>query len=179
MQPSPSLRFPVSELAYWQGKYEYPVDETRLENSRPNIQSRGYLSKSDLRAVCLWKSPRSARRMETNTEEYVAEVTAFALGARTDRASIQALTLLDGVGWPTASVILHFYAERRFPILDFRALWSVGLEVLPQYNFDFWQVYACFCRDVAERVGISMRSLDRALWQYSKSNQSAEQLRHA
>ncbi len=36
------------------------------------------------------------------------------------------LRFLDGVEWPTASTILHFCGARPYPILDYRALWSLG-----------------------------------------------------
>jgi len=67
--------------------------------------------------------------VEDNPEEYVKEITAFALGATTERSRIEVLTNLDGVRWPTASVILHFFHKEPYPIMDFRALWSVSLDV--------------------------------------------------
>ena len=76
--------------------------------------------------------------MELNHAQYVLEMTAIALNATSERTRIETLTLLDGVSWPTASVILHFFHRRRYPILDFRALWSVGLEPPVQYGFNFF-----------------------------------------
>jgi hypothetical protein len=32
------------------------------------------------------------------------------------------------VNWPTASVILHFVYPKRYPILDYRALWQFSKE---------------------------------------------------
>ncbi len=90
-----------------------------------------------------------------------------------ERAKIEVLTLLDGVLWPSASVILHLFYEKLYPILDFRALYSVGLEVPKQYSFSFWWPYVQFCREVAQRNSVNMRILDRALWKYSKENQKA------
>ncbi len=43
------------------------------------------------------EDPRSAGRMEDNPEEYVKEITAFALSAKTERARIEVLANLDGV----------------------------------------------------------------------------------
>jgi hypothetical protein len=68
-------------------------------------------------------------------------------------------------------VILHFFHRDPYPIIDFRALWSVSLPVPVQYGFDFWWPYVQFCRDLSDRTGLDMRTLDRALWQYSKENQ--------
>ena len=105
----------------------------------------------------------------------MAEITSFALAAQCERSRIESLTLLDGVGWPMASVILHVFHADPYPILDYRALWSVSLPVPAPYSFAFWQRYVAFCRDIATTAGVDMRALDRALWQYSKENQVKEQ----
>jgi hypothetical protein len=138
---------------------------------REAIASRGFMTKDELRIIAQWKAPRSAGHIEDNPEEYVKEITAFALSATTERARIEVLTNLDGVRWPTASVILHFFHKERYPIMDFRALWSVCLAVPAQYSFDFWWPYVQFCRDLSKRINMDMRTLDRALWQYSKEKQ--------
>jgi hypothetical protein len=77
------------------------------------------------------------------------------------------------VQWPTASVILHFFHRDPYPIIDFRALWTVSMEVPGQYNFEFWWQYVVFCRDLATKSSLNMRMLDLALWQYSKENQAS------
>lgn len=58
-----------------------------------------------------------------------------------------------------------------YPILDYRALWSLGIDPPPAYDFPFWRAYTLACRELAAGAGVSMRDLDRALWQYSKENQ--------
>jgi hypothetical protein len=81
------------------------------------------------------------------------------------------LTLLDGVLWPIASVILHLFHKDRYPILDYRALWSTSTKVPLHYDFAFWKKYFIFTRGIAARTGLDMRTIDRALWQHSKENQ--------
>jgi hypothetical protein len=50
--------------------------------------------------------------------------------------------------------------------------WSSGIEASTVlYNFEFWYQYTQFCRKLAQEAIVSMRELDRALWQYSKENQ--------
>jgi hypothetical protein len=84
---------------------------------------------------------------------------------------IEVFRLLDGVDWPTASVILHFCDRGQYPILDVRALWSLGVAARPTLGFPLWMEYTGFLRGVARNAEVSMRTLDRALWQYSKVNQ--------
>ena len=138
---------------------------------KPRVRQRGYLAKEDLKAVAHWKSPRNAGHVEKNSEDYVAEITQFALATKCERVRVESLTLLDGVSWPTASVILHFFHRDCYPILDVRALWSASGDEPSQYSFEFWWRYVEFCRKTAQTVGVDMRTLDKALWQYSKENQ--------
>ena len=84
---------------------------------------------------------------------------------------IEVLNLSSGVSWPVTSAILHCCYDNLYPVLDSRALWSIGVEKPAVYDFFFWQTYNTFCRELAERTGMSMRQLDRALWQYSKEHQ--------
>jgi hypothetical protein len=167
----PKLRFPPHQIPEIAAKYEYSISENELFALKPGIQERGYLKKSELAKLAFWKAPRSSGHVEGNSEEYVEEVTGFAFSARTERARVELLRVLNGVSWPTASVILHFFHKDPYPIIDYRALWSVSLDVPNQYTFNFWMVYVNFCRQLANENGVDMRTLDRALWQYSKENQ--------
>ena len=105
--------------------------------------------------------------------DYIEAVTKMAFSTPNERLRIEVLLLLDGVRWPTASVILHFCHAEPYPILDIRALWSLGMNVTPaSHHFDFWWSYTLYCRKLAKAAGVSMRELDRALWQYSKEMQT-------
>lgn len=109
----------------------------------------------------------------SNPPEFVREVTSIALTTKNERVAIEALTLLRGVSWPTASVFLHFCSRRPYPILDFRALWSLTCGATPaEYDFALWQAYVECTRGIAKGAKVSMRELDRALWAYSKRHQS-------
>lgn len=138
---------------------------------KATVHQRGHLTKKDLAAVAFWKAPQSSGHAQKNSEDYVSEITGFAFKTNCERARIESLMILDGVSWPTASVILHLFHQYPYPILDYRALWSVMLKVPVMYSFGFWWPYVEFCRTLATRVSVDMRTLDRALWQYFKENQ--------
>jgi hypothetical protein len=131
------LRFNEQEIARIAARYKYSGKDDDLVRLRPRIIARGWLQQRELKRLAEWKSPRSAGLIEINTENYVKEITQFALSASTERATVEVLTLLDGVQWPTASVILHFFHRDPYPILDYRALWSVSLRVPQYYSFEF------------------------------------------
>jgi hypothetical protein len=167
----PRLRFNATRIEKIASRYEYSISEDELVEFRPEVQARGCLSKQELEKIAYWKTPRSSGHVRSNSADYVQEITALALNARGERVRIEVLTLLDGVSWPTASVILHFCHSDPYPIIDIRALWSVRLDVPSQYGFELWWRYTEFCRNLAKKNGVDMRTLDRALWQYSKENQ--------
>ncbi len=164
------LRFPRSAIEKWAGQYSDPVD-AEIENVvAPAARRQGFLTREQFLAIAEWKTARSRSRCLENDDAYVREVTRAALSSKDERFKIEVLRLLDGVDWPTASVILHFCDRGRYPILDVRALWSLGVAA-PRVGFRLWMEYTEFLRGVARDAEVSMRTLDRALWQYSKENQ--------
>ena len=172
-----SLRFKISQIHLLAKEYENSkyFTKSREEGIEEKIAVRtkkvGYFTHQDFLVVCTWKSPRPFKRYEQNSPEFIKEVTKTALSSPNEQLRIEILTLLRGVSWPTASVLLHFGSKGSYPILDFRALWSLKTEVPKQYDFSFWWAYALFCRNLSKNAGVTMRTLDRALWQYSKTNQ--------
>ena len=167
----PLLKFNQSEINAIANRYSYQDNEDDLTALKLNIMQRGHILINELRQVANWKSPRSAGHVNRNDASFVEEITSFAFSSSTERARIETLTLLDGVSWPTASTILHFFHRDPYPIIDYRALWSLSLGVPKQYKFAFWWQYVEACRALATTAQVNMRTLDRALWQYSKENQ--------
>lgn len=164
------LQFPANQIVHWADQYNYP-QEGDVTSLVPQVRKSGFLTLDQLCVVARWKSPRSAGRIKKNEDDYVRTITSLALQTKNERARIEVLTLLDGVRWPIASVILHFFHAEEYPILDFRALESVGVKVPRPYTFRFWWEYVEFCRDLADRTVRDMRTLDRALWAFSKIRQ--------
>ena len=173
------LLFPKSDIQYLADRYdEYWKNQnnpSRVDKSIikriPKVQQQCYLSKCDLKTVVDWKSPRVRPHIIKNENDYIKDITSFSFSATNERAKIEVLTCLDGVSYRMASVILHFFHKDQYPILDFRALWSIGIRK-GNYSFSLWWNYVLFCRDAAKQNKIDMRTLDKALWQYSQENQT-------
>jgi hypothetical protein len=165
-------RFPASKLKSLTQRYPADYDDEIESVIAPTVRERGYFTKPEFERICHWKTPRSQRKVASNPAEYIEAVTRTALSTGSEQLHIEVLTLLSGVSWPTASVILHFCHREPYPILDVRALWSLGVDAgKVTYNFELWWEYTQVCRGLAKSTGLSMRELDRALWQYSKENQ--------
>lgn len=169
--PRLRLRFPVSSVERWAGRFTDTSEELIATDVAPAVRRQGYLTREQFLRIAEWKTVRSRPRCESNEDEFVRDVTRAALASTNERFKIQALRLLEGVEWPTASVILHFCDRGRYPILDVRALWSVGFDAAPSHSFSLWMAFTEYLREVATRAGVSMRTLDKALWQYSKEKQ--------
>jgi len=166
------LRFNKKAISKWARRHPSEENVKAVSELPPIIKSKGFYSKEELQEFCYWKSPRTQSRVAQNPADYVEAITRVALSTPNERLRIEVLRLLHGVNWPSASVLLHFGHQEPYPILDFRALWSLGIDNRQfTYNFDLWWEYTQFCRKLAQETGLSMRELDRALWQYSKRNQ--------
>ena len=171
------LRFCESEIDCWAARYtEYQHEENRereekLIGLRETILRQGYLTPYQLYTVARWKlcvyGEDAAEPTRTNPEDLIMIATRQAFTSSDDWQKLLYLTELKGVGQSVASAILHLYDKEKYPILDIHALWSVGFERRQRRDHPFWPEYIQFCRDIANRNGIEMRKLDRALWRYS------------
>jgi hypothetical protein len=166
--PAFRLQFDIGRVPQLASRYDAPYDRA-LEAIAPDVQRQAFYTRDQLVLACFWKSPRTKPRVAENEDAFVREVTGLALTAADERIRIGVLLLLRGVSWPTASVLLHFGHRGRYPILDVRALEALGSkEPARGYSFDFWWAYVLECRRLADAAGVDMRTLDRALWQWSK-----------
>ncbi|MCG9128643.1 hypothetical protein JT359_13680 [Candidatus Poribacteria bacterium] len=174
------LRFSESEITYWTDQYlihqrdEEALREQQLVELIDIIQDRGHLIKEELYKIAYWKSPRRSKLVYDNSEESVIEITTSAFSSKDNDDKLNELTKLSGIGEPIASAILHFYDEGMYPILDIHALWASGLEWISRTTYPFWVEYVEFCRDLAVRNSVDMRTVDRALWRFSYDHPDKE-----
>ncbi|MEZ6232751.1 MAG: hypothetical protein R3B68_01045 [Phycisphaerales bacterium] len=163
-------RFEPGGIADWISAYPDPESDAPAVAAGASARHRGWLSPEEFMEIGDWKSLRSRSRRRRNDADFIESVSRVALSTPCERLRIEALTLLDGVDWPTASALLHLCHADRYPILDRRALWSLGVGDA-RINFAFWWSYVLECRRLADGAGLSMRLLDRALWGYSAQNE--------
>lgn len=166
----PSLRIPAHQIAAYSRRYD-DQNDSRLAHIRKAAEKQRYITRSQLHEIALWKSKRRAELVNENDEGFVREITEFAFSATHEHSRIGSLVLLSGVQYPTASVILHFCVDRTYPILDVRAIWSLGLSKPSLYSPEYWVEYTSICRSFAKQYGLTVREFDMALWQYSREHQ--------
>lgn len=161
------LQFDQKDIFYWAQRYPINEDFQVEKIIAPRVRMFGYYTKPEFLVMCHWKSPRTKPIVESNEENFIKEVTEIALSTKNEKLRIKILTLLSGVSWPTASVLLHYGYDNLYPILDIRALESLGVDAMQVvYNFELWWKYTLFCRELANEANVSLRTLDRALWQF-------------
>jgi hypothetical protein len=161
------LQFPPDQIRALAERYQYEDDE-RIPAAGQAARRRGYYTRDEFLLVCAWKTGRSKSKVASNTEEDVERATRAAFEAQDEAQRLEALLELKGVGVPTASTLLHFAFPRDYPILDVRALESLGHRGRTTYPVSYWLRYLDACRRRAQEHGVSIRVLDKALWQYSK-----------
>ena len=171
------LRFCESEIEDLAIRYTECQHEDNREREKQLIElektilRRGHLTKYELYTVARWKlcvyEEEAAEPTKKNPDALIEITTRQAFTSTADWEKLMTLTQLKGVGESVASAILHLYDKEQYPILDIHALYSVGLKFKRRKSYPFWPEYIAFCRDIANRNGIDMRTLDRALWRYS------------
>jgi hypothetical protein len=172
------LQFPVADIEGLAARFGYE-DDGGLLAIGASARTRGYYTRREFIEVCAWKTPRSRPRVEANPTHMVRSRTRHALAAKHESERISPLLELKGVGVPTASTLLYFAFPDDYPILDVRALESLGVKARSQYPVSFWLQYLAACRKLARATGVSLRTLDKALWQHSKERAPAHSSRRA
>jgi hypothetical protein len=165
------LQFDSSEIDALAAKYAYAEDTSVLEAGR-RIR-RGEFSRENLLVIYQWKTNgRGMSRLARNSDDEVADALRLAVDAKTERAAISVLVGLCGVEVPVASAILTAIDPERYTIIDFRALDALG-QTSKNRSVDYYLLYLAACRKIAMEHGVTLRKLDRALWQWSKENSSS------
>jgi hypothetical protein len=166
------LQFSPEEIEPLAVRFGY-TDDAACMGAGAAARARGHYTREEFLTVCEWKTSRSRSKVARNDAAAVEEATHRALASADERERMEALTALEGVGVPTASTLLHFAFPDDYPILDVRALESLGQRSRTAYPVEYWLRYLDACQELALRYGVSIRTLDKALWQKSKEGGAA------
>jgi len=159
------------EAAY-NKRYKAHDKKTETEMKRL-LKKQRYLRQKELVKIGMWKSRRPKRHYESKENDYlvVEEITKFSFNTKSEKARIKSLLELKGVSWPVASAILHFAFPTKYPIMDFRVIWSLGWKQPSSYNFNFWQKYCKKINALSKKCKLPIRTVEKSLWEYSKEQQ--------
>lgn len=171
------LQFPPEEISNLAKRYlaqDSGQDDAAMEAGK-RIAS-GDISRENLRVIFTWKTGgRGISRLDRNSEKEIADALRLANEAKFERSAIAVLCGLNGIEVPVASAVLTAMKPEMFTIIDFRALESLGeTQRRTWYSIDFYLRYLQACREIAKQHNVSLRTLDRALWQWSKEKGTSD-----
>lgn len=123
----------------------------------------GDFSRANLRSIFYWKTnDRGNSRLNHNTDHEIADALRLARDANTERSAITVLTALNCVDVPVSSAILTALDQKKYTVIDSRALESLGSDTNNR-SVNFYLVYLDYCRRLAREHCVTLRDLDRAL----------------
>jgi len=142
-------------------------------------KKRGYVTAAELEAVCHWKSPRAIHHIRANSPSRVRAVTRSALATRSERRRLDTLRQLQGVSVPMASALLTLLDPKRYGVIDIR-VWQLLHEVGTVttnpggvgFNFQHWDQFLVVVRQVAKKLGVTARDVERTLFTVHKVHQA-------
>ena len=132
-----------------------------------------YLDKEYFVRLGKWKSARATKHYKSNNSKNVIDITREAFIATNDLVKLKLLMTLNGVGVPVASTILHYLQPNQFPIFDYHCrnvLDEAGLWKRDKKDATdkAWLDYIKTMRELANKLGVSLRELDKAMFAYDK-----------
>ncbi len=139
------------------------------EEMKRLLKKQRYLRREDLIKIVGWKTRnRSVHYCKENDSNKIRELTKRSFCVGDEKARIESLLTLKGVSWRVASAILHFAFPSKYPIWDFRVLQS--LDWPERYNFNLWQKYCNEINKISKKYKLPIRTVEKALWKYSKEH---------
>ena len=128
------------------------------------------LNRETLIKITDWKSTRVRSYIQKNKEDYVKAVTKASFQTKNEKLKLEALTLLKGVSFRMASAILMFCFPSNYTVMDWRvweSLKELGfLEGKLKETYDCYRKYNEVCIKIARNHNVTLRQLDKALWQW-------------
>ena len=170
------LQFDPSEIDGLVTRYQPAQDDEALAAGKR--LAAGHYDRETLKTIVRWKSKRRIALIDDNSDSAIAAT--LRLAGHPDTPEVQAvgaLTLLHGVGIPMASAILMAMQPKKYTVLDYHALASLGVAKWRE-TAEFYLAYRNFCRELAARLGITMRDLDRALVQWDSEREQQKRCDH-
>jgi hypothetical protein len=149
-----------------------------LTRSLRRARLRGYLTPTELEAICYWKSPRAIRHIRSNSAEEIRAATRIALRTRSERRRLDALTRLTGVSVPMASAVLTLLDPNRYGVIDIRVwqlLHRIGAVTknagATGFTFKNWYQFLMIIRHFAQKFRVKARDVERTLFLAHKKYQ--------
>ena len=154
-----------------------PAEEliTRLSHAK----KQGYFNKPEFLVMCSWKSPRPRHLYQSNSGAEIRRVSIKLFAAECEKQKVELLTSLKGVGVPTAAAILTLTDPQDYGVIDIRVwqlLYQYGAVATRPSGVGFstenWLEFLERLRYWARKFNVTVRDVERALFEHHKEHQS-------
>lgn len=151
----------------------YRLEEYLFQRVSHRFAEEQTLTPFDFFAIIIWKSNRVKTNVKKGLDDAGKTVQALmekVVAAHNPEDKVKLLTEIDGIGIRVASAVLAVCYPSQFTVLDYRAwdtLSTCKIDGLPGSIPATPTAYVQYCEaclDLAQKQGISLRVLDRALW---------------
>jgi thermostable 8-oxoguanine DNA glycosylase len=143
-----------------------------------SLKEQGFLTKEVALKILKWKSPRPLKHYEKNTDDDFELITKNAFLQTNEKLKIHILTALTGVNYPSASAILMFYDQTKYPVIDIRVWRQLHKNQFvtenpngQNFRLSQWIKYLDVIRKISKELEISPRQLEKRLFDYDKLTQ--------
>lgn len=161
------------------GPNKYPEEDDKAAFDAGRRIREGDRGRPNLETIICWKSSRRIKLIAQKSDSEIADALSLALCAKEPRSAFGVLMGLHGVGAPMASAILTAMDQDKYTVIDYRALEALGVQDFDtDLNF-YIEHYFPECKRLASETQISLRTLDRALWSWSRKMKSSSTLNAA
>ena len=177
--PQFALKFDHSEIEELAKRYRF-ADDTGALNAGKKLLDGEY-GVENLKEIVRWKSARRIGLIEKNDRSVLANTLKYATSLDVPvKTAIEVLDGLDGIGIPMASAILTMARPEFYTIIDFRALEALGVTKWSKTSA-YYEAYLRACCELSNQYKTTLRTLDRALWQWSweRSERKRRRCRYA
>lgn len=142
------------------------------------VRRRRYLTRSELEAVCRWKSARAIVHIRANNHHRIRAATSAAFSTRNEQFRLESLLRLKGVSVPMASAVLTLVDPKRYGVIDIR-VWQLlhdagAVTENPRgvgFSVKNWLVFLATLRPLALRLGVTVRDVERTLFYLHRAKQ--------
>jgi thermostable 8-oxoguanine DNA glycosylase len=159
------------------GKTPDPSED--LISKLSHIKQRAYFDKPEFLEMCSWKSPRPRHLYQSNSSADIRRVSIKLFAAECEKQKVELLTSLKGVGVPTASAILTLTDPQDYGVIDIRVwqlLYQYGAVATRPSGVGFstenWLEFLERLRYWARKFNVTVRDVERALFEHHKEHQS-------
>lgn len=176
------------EILCWKALYDVEEDlyNTGLEKElREKFQRNRFATKEDLRKIIEWKfqgqlkgrKSLNINRLNNFSAELIEGISKLVVTTDSDKTRLRLLTVIDGVGYSIATVILSFFDPQNYGVLDFHAWNAIFQDREKTFGERECLKFIRELRKIAREVGLPCRDVEKALFKKDKFKRKPLQIK--